>query len=143
MLDKKLYEASDEKGKENETDLLTDILRITKEKFPKYLSHLDSNGSSHMPLVNGLRDYMIECSEVCWVMLLQSPILAIQPLQWRGDSHTYDEQSHKRVLGSDRNCKQILYHVWPAVAREGLILGDQKIDVVPSDNRLLICFFGQ
>eukprot|EP00484_Ammonia_sp_Unknown_P022232 CAMPEP_0197041586 /NCGR_PEP_ID=MMETSP1384-20130603/18113_1 /TAXON_ID=29189 /ORGANISM="Ammonia sp." /LENGTH=73 /DNA_ID=CAMNT_0042472539 /DNA_START=53 /DNA_END=270 /DNA_ORIENTATION=- len=52
------------------------------------------------------------------------------------ETHKYEQMTefndkyHKRVLGSDRKCKSILYHVWPAVARNGVILGDQKIDVV-------------
>ena len=64
-------------------------------------------------------------------MMLQDPPLKLYPIDWKPAQETkFNDKCHKRVLGSDRNCKNILYHVWPAVARNGVILGDQKIDVV-------------
>ena len=82
-----------------------------------------------------LREYIRECLEVCWVMILQDPPLQIMPNQWRSTGLSeewtvYDEKYHKRVLGSDRHCKDILYFVWPAVSRKGVVLGDQKVDVL-------------
>merc|ERR1712113_1210802 len=134
----------------NDTNLVDDILKLITNKYSEYLTNLNEEE------LNGLKEYIIECSQVCWVMILQDPPLHIQPDTWQciknnddnspdlenddNDDITdnnkkniltvYDERYHKRVLGSDRNCKNILYHVWPAVARNDVILGDQKIDVV-------------
>eukprot|EP00485_Elphidium_margaritaceum_P007494 CAMPEP_0202690188 /NCGR_PEP_ID=MMETSP1385-20130828/5257_1 /ASSEMBLY_ACC=CAM_ASM_000861 /TAXON_ID=933848 /ORGANISM="Elphidium margaritaceum" /LENGTH=751 /DNA_ID=CAMNT_0049345423 /DNA_START=32 /DNA_END=2287 /DNA_ORIENTATION=- len=187
---------SGESGGELVQTILAEIVQR-----PKYAAYaLPDIGDSERA---SLSEYIIECCEVCWVMLLQDPPLQIVPTHWKCDAAdassssssaaamhehdawhddenddedddakhmqqqqqqqqphmngasaldpddddenansssskgkqfklmtVYNDDYHKRVLGSDRNCKKILYHVWPAVARKGVILGDQKIDVV-------------
>ena len=111
------------------SNLVDEVLEWTQSEWLQSIGTLGDDEKVAM------KEYIRECLEVCWVMILQDPPLEIIPNQWRskglGTEWTvYDDKYHKRVLGSDRHCKGILYFVWPAVARKGVVLGDQKVDVL-------------
>lgn len=66
------------------------------------------------------------------IAVKKAAIIAVETENPIYSHEEYDGEKHRRVLGSDRKCKQILYHVWPVIARSdtNVILGDQKIEVV-------------
>ena len=71
-------------------------------------------------------------------MILQDPPLSIKPNQWRAKNNDkYDENIHKKILGSVKTSNNVLYYVWPIIARNGDILDDQKMDVIVRDNMYL------
>ena len=122
-------EDPDDDRKMDDGNLVDSVMRWMQSEFVQYLGTLDGDEKLAM------REYIRECLEVCWVMILQDPPLQIQPDRWKAselsaERTVYDEKYHKRVLGSDRHCKDILYFVWPAVSRKGVVLGDQKVDVL-------------
>eukprot|EP01084_Bolivina_argentea_P013334 24991_1 len=77
------------------------------------------------------QEYVLQCIDICWIMLLQDPKLKLTPLEWRPNSmKIYDDKCSKRILGSDRKCNNILYYVWPNLMRDGNKLNNQKVEVV-------------
>jgi len=85
-------------------------------------------------VMEAYREYVVQCIEVCWIMLLQDPVLEMQPMRWRPDGRVlYEENVMKRVLGSDRKCDYVLYYVWPILVRNGSVLKDQKQEVVTKE----------
>ena len=77
-------------------------------------------------------EYISRCCNLCWKMIyLWNKQLTITPSKWKEEDGTmYNDKLHKRVLGSDRKCKKILYYVWPVIAQNNVTIQDQKIDVV-------------
>ena len=128
VLAKKLVKSDDNENKNMVDQVLDEVI----DKYSEYLGRIKEEG--FIEQYEGLREYAIECCRIAWVMILQDPPLTIKPAAWRyTNQEVFDEKHFKKVLGSDRNCKKLLYAVWPTVARNGVVLGDQKVDVVLRD----------
>eukprot|EP01084_Bolivina_argentea_P151471 264367_1 len=103
---------------------------ILSKEYSKCLSNIESCDS-----LNSLNEFIIQCLNICWVMILQDPPLHFKPITWKSKNIIqFDNKIHKRVLGSDKKCTNILYCVWPVISRNRKILDDQKIEVILRDN---------
>ncbi len=110
----------------NKDKIVSCVMDFMKDKCNENgLNDLSENELECMKL------YVMKCCEICWIMLLQDPMLEFTPIEWEcEESVIYNDEIHKKVLGSDRKCDSVLYNVWPAISKEKQICGTNKIDVV-------------
>eukprot|EP01083_Nonionella_stella_P171960 588696_1 len=84
--------------------------------------------------IEHVRLYIAHCCDICWIMVLQNPVLDFYPMEWECEEEVvYTEDIYRKVLGSDRKAKHVLYYVWPVMRREDNVCGNYKIDVVIKD----------
>ena len=94
------------------TNLVDSILARVKNKLTKQdsteenIQFLIYLYKDELGALCPFKEYITECSKVCWVMILQKPPLAIWPTQWIDPNKTkYTEETYQRVLGSDKEHK--------------------------------------
>ena len=111
-----------------------------KEEIRNYILSLEyceclADIGSSCETLDCLDEYTVQCLDICWIMVLQDPPLSLTPIKWKAeDGLVYDDEMHKRILGSDRKCKKVLYFIWPVISsRNESGLDYQKIEVVSRD----------
>eukprot|EP01084_Bolivina_argentea_P296686 511008_1 len=79
--------------------------------------------------------YIDKCCRVCWLMYLQRPKLTLYPKEFKPmlKSVAFNDEQHKKSMGSDRKSKFVLYHIWPTV-KVGNNKLDMSIQVIVRDN---------
>ena len=73
-----------------------------------------------------LSRYLQKCCNVAWLMILQRPKLSLYPREFKPilKSVPFNDDIHKKSIGSDRKSKHVLYYVWPTVKR-----GNESLDI--------------
>ena len=110
------------------------MVKITGQQY--YTEELQTLATDDRDAYEKLEKYVEECIQVCWQMLLQDPPLTLSPTKWKAEKGKvkYDEEKHKRVLGSDGEPKNVLYYIWPVIERNGNPIDDQTVSVVARED---------
>eukprot|EP01084_Bolivina_argentea_P046326 85312_1 len=79
----------------------------------EYESVMDVLSDEEQDEVKGaLKVFVRKCCDICWCMVLQRPMLSISPFEFVPKERVeFDETTQKRIMGSSRKDKCVLYFV--------------------------------
>merc|ERR1719242_72830 len=100
---------------------------VMEKEYADYLKDLAEDEAE----MEAPREFAKKCCDICWILILHEPQLRLSPNEWEAaDDVMFNDESFVRNMGSDRKADKVLYYVWPGVAKDDLVLGDQKWRVI-------------
>jgi len=108
--------------------------RLRSGKNSDYLKVLSDDAEE----MKALRQYVNECCDICWIMVLQESPLGLDPMEWAAKGEQYKESEHMLFKGSDTGTPEqshtVKYYVWPVITQKGDVLEHQKKRVMVRDS---------
>lgn len=126
------------------------FINTKNEKMNKYILDIYKETTNNKK-VNNIKDiedtfksYIIECCEICWIMVLRRPKLIFYPKTFeetKNDNkifqmNQFDNKYHKTDLDEDLIPKKIHYCIWPAIIKFNQ---KNKIDCEPMKKAIVFC----